>query len=64
VLAYTHIQNAVSYTWDVSHNLGFRPNVTAVNSSGLVVEGDVEYIDNDNLTITFAIPVTGKAYLS
>jgi hypothetical protein len=64
VLAYTHIQNAVSYTWSITHNLGFRPNVTAVNSSNVVVEGDITYIDNDNLTIEFTIPVTGTAYLS
>jgi hypothetical protein len=64
VIAYTHTQNAVSYIWNISHNLGFRPNVTVVSSAGTVVEGDLSYIDNDNLSITFTVPFTGTAYLS
>ncbi len=64
VVAYTHVQNAVSYIWNITHNLGFKPNVSALNSAGDNVEGDISYINNDSLTITFASSLTGVAHLS
>lgn len=63
-IAYTHTQNAVSSTWSITHNLGFRPNVTTINSAFLNIEGNVEHTDANSLTITFDIATSGVAYLS
>lgn len=61
---YTHTQGASSTTWTIAHNLGYKPNVTVEDSGGGIIEGDVVYTDNNNLTITFTAASTGKAYLS
>lgn len=63
-IAYTHTQNAVSSTWSITHNLGFRPNVTTINSAFLNIEGTVEHTDANSLTIYFDIATSGVAYLS
>ena len=64
VIAYAHTQNAVSSTWNITHNLGFHPNVTTTDASKFPIEGDVTYGDTTSLTIEFGIPTTGYAYLS
>lgn len=63
-LAYTHTQSVSSNTWVINHNLDFFPNVTAVDSSGAICEGEIVYTDNKSLTITFTGAFSGKAYLS
>lgn len=62
--AFTFTQDVASALWLVGHNLGMRPNVTVVDTLEREFEGDVEYVDDDNITISFARPTTGKAYLS
>ena len=63
-IAYTHTQNAVSSTWSITHNLGFRPNVTTINSAGMNIEGTVAHTNENSLTVTFSIASSGVAYLS
>lgn len=48
----------------VSHNLGKKPSVTILDTSGNEILGDVEYTDNDNLTIRFSSAVRGTVYLN
>lgn len=62
--AFVFTQDVASALWTVVHNLGIRPNVTVVDSLDREVEADVTYIDDNNLTVGFATPQTGKAYLS
>lgn len=57
-------QAVPSITWSITHNLAFYPNVTVVDSGNNVVIGEVDYIDNNSLTITFSASFSGKAYLS
>jgi len=64
VVAYTHTQNEVSYTWDITHNLAFRPNITTTDASGFPIEGSVQYVDADSIIVTFSFQTTGFAYLS
>lgn len=64
VIAYTHVQNAVSSTWTINHNLGFHPNVTTLDSAGTTIEGSISFTDVNQLTITFSVGLTGTAYLS
>ena len=61
---YIHIQSAPSSTWSVAHPLLKFPSVTVVDSANNKVEGEVNYIDTSNLTITFSGAFSGKAYLN
>ena len=61
---YTHTQIAASATWSVTHNLGKFPSVSIVDSGNNIVVGDVEYINSNELTITFNSAFSGKAYLN
>jgi hypothetical protein len=61
---YTHYQSIPDTVWAIAHNLGFNPAVSVVDSVGNSVEGDVHYVDVNNLTVTFGAAFSGKAYLS
>lgn len=61
---YTHNQSTASSTWTITHNLGFRPAVSVVDSGGNHVIGDVNYVSVNALTISFSAPFGGSAYLS
>lgn len=61
---YIHNQIVASANWSISHNLNKFPSVTVVDSGGNKVQGDVIYIDNNNLTISFSAPFSGKVYLN
>jgi hypothetical protein len=63
-VAYTHNQNAVSNSWVINHNLGFRPNVTVQDSAGTIYEGEINYTNANSLTVSFSAAFSGKAYLS
>ena len=62
--SYTHVQSVASITWNVEHNLGKFPVATVALSTGQQGYADVTYIDENNLTITFASAESGKAYLN
>ena len=51
-------------TWNIIHNMGKCPSVSVVNSAGTWVIGDVQYIDNTRLIVTFQSEFSGKAYLN
>lgn len=61
---YTHTQSVSSATWTITHNLGFSPAVSVVDSGGNHVVGDVNYVSVNSLTISFSAPFGGFAYLS
>ncbi len=61
---YVYDQLTPSATWEVQHDLGKHPSVEAVDSAGNLVYGDVDYVDNNNLIITFSLPFGGKAHLN
>lgn len=63
-LAYEHTQGAVSSSWVINHNLGFKPNVTIVDSAGTIYEGEITYTNSNSLTVSFSQSFSGKAYLS
>jgi len=60
---YTHTQMIPAATWTITHNLGFHPHVTVVDSSGREVEGDTQYLTPDVVVVSFSSPFAGKAYL-
>ena len=52
-------------TWFVNHNLGFRaPNVQLIDDGGLEFRADIDYVDDNNLTVTIGSAVAGTAYVS
>lgn len=62
--SYAHTQSVSSATWTITHNLGYRPAVSVVDSGGNYVVGDVNYVSVNSLTISFSAPFGGSAYLS
>lgn len=61
---FVHQQIAASAEWVIEHNLGKKPSVTIVSSSGEVVLGKVVYMSDNALTIYFRAPFSGEAYLN
>lgn len=61
---YVHHQGSASATWTINHNLGFFPNVEIVNSAGVAVVGDYQFVNVNTIVATFTDPFAGKAYLS
>lgn len=63
-VAYTHYQTSSSTVWNITHELEFMPNVTAVDLAGKIIEGDYQYSGANTITLTFSESVAGAAYLS
>ena len=61
---YTFNQVAAAKTWIITHNLKKKPSVSIVDSAENNVYGDIEYINENQLTITFNSAFSGKAYLN
>jgi hypothetical protein len=61
---FTFTQNSASDTWSVTHNLNKFPSVSVVDSGKSAVLGSVEYINKNELTITFSAPFSGYAYMN
>ena len=61
---YTFTQVSASATWNITHNLKKKPSVSIVDSADNNVYGDIEYINENQLTITFNSAFSGKAYLN
>jgi hypothetical protein len=63
-LGYVHIQEVASATWNITHGLGFTPNITVVDTAGTVVEGSYNYPNSNTVVLTFIGAFSGRAYLS
>jgi len=63
-VSYEHMQGAASNSWAITHNLGFKPNVTVIDSAGNIVEGEIAYTNSNSLTVSFQSAFSGNAYLS
>jgi hypothetical protein len=63
-LKYTFTQASAATTWTITHNLGVFPVIVVVDNTGAVIEADVVYNSNNQITVTFATAQAGKAYLS
>lgn len=61
---YVHTQSVVADTWNINHNLNKFPSISVVDSAESQVEGEVEYVDADNVTLRFCGAFSGKAYLN
>lgn len=63
-LGQVYNQTSPSTVWNIVHTLSFVPNIIIVDSEKNVVEGDYEYVSDNEITATFNTPISGKAYLS
>ena len=61
---FTFIQSNGSATWTIEHKLNKLPAVTVILSSSDMGVADVVHQDKNNLTISFAVPQSGNAYLN
>ena len=52
------------YYVELTHDLGFYPNVTVKTNTGDVLETGIDYNDVNKITLTMAQPFSGTAYLS
>lgn len=61
---YEYYQPTASDTWTIDHNLGYKPNITVMDSSGEQIVPDISHTSDDQAVLTFSAPVAGEAYLS
>jgi hypothetical protein len=61
---FIYTQSEASDAWTIEHNMGRHPSVTIVDSAGSAVFGDVTYTNENQLTVTFSVAFSGKAYLN
>jgi|TARA_R100001460_G_scaffold44439_1_gene81211 hypothetical protein len=61
---FVYTQSVPAIQWTVFHNLNKYPAVSVVNSAKEVVIGDVEYLNLDNVRITFTAAFSGQAYFN
>ena len=57
-------QGIPATTWNIQHNLAKFPSVSVINNNDVVINGEVTYIDNNNVQLNFSAGFTGKAYLN
>jgi hypothetical protein len=62
--SYIFNQGSASDTWVINHNLGKFPNVTVIDSSGDEIEGNINYVNNQQIVLMFSAAFSGKAYLN
>jgi len=57
-------QASPSKIWTIEHGLAKYPSVSVVDSANNIVVGDVQYISESKISISFAGAFSGKAYLN
>ena len=61
---YAHDQGMPSQVWTINHNLNKYPSAIAVDTAKSIVVGQIDYLDLNNITITFNAAFSGEAYLN
>lgn len=61
-----HVYEQLSATnnWTINHGLDKHPAVTLVDTEGNQVEAKITFVSNNQVTITFNTPFSGKAYFN
>jgi hypothetical protein len=62
--AYIHDQPVASLVWNISHNLGFFPDIALFDSVGTVIEAFIENLNSNQSRVTFLLPISGTARCS
>jgi len=61
---FVYNQASPDLVWNIVHNLDKFPSVSVVDSAGTTVFGNVQYLNVNELTVTFNGAFSGKAYLN
>ena len=61
---YMHTQIQALSVWTITHNLQKFPSVSIVDNYNSKVQGEVDYIDINTLTVSFTAEFGGIAYLN
>jgi hypothetical protein len=61
---YVHNQGVSSAVWTITHSLDKYPSVYVIDSVGDAVEGAVQYLTANQLTVTFSAAFSGSAILN
>jgi hypothetical protein len=61
---FTYMQSSPSAFWTIAHQLNRFPSIEVTDSTGRVVEGDLQYIDANTLSVAFSAPFSGEVYLN
>lgn len=59
--SFVHIQLSAASVWSVTHNLGYYPAITVIDTDGHVVYADIQHTSINNAVITFPVPTLGTA---
>lgn len=59
-----YTQSTPSDVWEITHNLDKYPSVSVVDSAKSTVYGNIDYINANELTITFSAPFSGQAFMN
>lgn len=60
---YIFNQATPSSVWTINHNLNGYPALTVFDSANSECVGTINYVDTNNLTLTFSTAFSGTAYL-
>lgn len=63
-LTYLFDQVAPLIVWNINHDMGKHPAVNIFDTAGDEVDAEVNYVDVNNITITFNAAFAGKATLN
>lgn len=61
---YVYFQLTPAAEWRIPHPLGKHPSVTVQDSAGRQVVGEVQYVTDDLVVVTFRAPFSGRADLN
>jgi len=62
--AFVYQQVSASTVWTIQHNLGYYPSVTTVSVTTDEIIGNLHYVNDNEVTVTFTYAQMGYAYLS
>ncbi len=58
------VNQGTYWSLEITHNMGYNPNVTVKASSGDILETGIDYNSINKITLTMAQPFGGTAFLS
>lgn len=61
---YAYEQVQPSDTWEIQHNLHKYPSVSITDTAHTAVVGEVQYLNENSIRVTFSAPVAGYAYMN
>jgi Collagen triple helix repeat (20 copies) len=62
--SFEYTQVSAAARWTITHDMGKRPVVMIEDNSGNDVDGEITYLDANNVQIDFTIAISGKAILN